>query len=64
MKSLIVVGVPRAGKSSLANMLCDKLKYGLISIDAIVSTFAKVFPELGMHVEPELREKIAQAENK
>ena len=58
MKSLIIIGVPRAGKSSLANMICDKLGYGLISIDAIVATFYKTFPELGIHAEPEKSEPI------
>lgn len=58
MKNILIIGVPRAGKSSLANMICDKFGYGLISIDAIVATFYKTFPELGMHEEPEKSEPI------
>ena len=58
MKNLLIIGVPRAGKSSLANMICDKFGYGLISIDVIVATFYKTFPELGMHEEPEKSEPI------
>ena len=58
MKNLLIIGVPRAGKSSLANMICDKFGCGLISIDVIVATFYKIFPELGMHEEPEKSEPI------
>lgn len=58
MKNILIIGVPRAGKSSLANMICDKFGCGLISIDAIVATFYKIFPELGMHEEPEKSEPI------
>lgn len=58
MKNILIIGCPRSGKSTLANMLCGKRGFSLISIDAIVSTFGKIFPDLGMHLEPEKSEPI------
>ena len=57
-KNIFVIGVPRSGKSTLANIVCDRFGFGLVSIDAIVATFYNVFPELGMHAEPEKSEPI------
>ena len=38
--------------------MCDRFGFSLVSIDAIVVTFYNVFPELGMHAEPEKSEPI------
>lgn len=57
MKNLLIIGTPRSGKTSLANIFCDKFGFSLVSIDVIVSAFAKTFPELELHFEPEKSEK-------
>ena len=57
-KNIFIIGVPRSGKSTLANIVCDRFGFSLVSIDAIVATFYNVFPELGMHAEPEKSEPI------
>ena len=57
MKNLLIIGTPRSGKTSLANIFCDELGFSLVSIDVIVSAFAKTFPELELHLEPEKSEK-------
>lgn len=57
-KNIFIIGVPRSGKSTLANIVCNRFGFGLVSIDAIVATFYNVFPELGMHAEPEKSEPI------
>lgn len=46
MKNIIVLGRPRAGKSTLANLITKKYHYQLIRLDVIRDSFAKVFPEL------------------
>lgn len=48
MKNVIIFGCPRAGKTSLAKMLNEELKYNIISIDSIVTAFQAVFPEMGI----------------
>ena len=56
MKNLLIIGQPRTGKSTLANMICDRLGWSVVSIDALVAAFRNVFPELGLHLEPEIAE--------
>ena len=46
MKNIIIAGVPRAGKSTLSNMLSHKFGYGHISMDAIIGGIENAFPEL------------------
>ena len=46
--NIIIAGVPRAGKSTLANKLSKKCGYQHVSMDAIVAGFEEVFPELGI----------------
>jgi hypothetical protein len=46
MKNIIILGVARAGKSTLAQMLHKDYNYSIISIDAFVSALQDAFPEL------------------
>lgn len=46
MKDIIILGRPRAGKSTLADKLIDKYGYQVIRLDALRDTFEKIFPEL------------------
>ena len=45
---VIVAGVPRAGKSTLSNMLA-KRGYTHVSMDSIIAGFERVFPETGIN---------------
>ena len=47
--NLIIAGVPRAGKSTLSNMLSRKYGYQHVSMDAIIAGMESVFPELGIN---------------
>lgn len=49
MKNIIIIGRPRAGKSTLANMIVDKYKYQIIRTDTIRNTFKEVLPELDIN---------------
>lgn len=44
--NLIIAGVPRAGKSTLSNMLSRKFGYQHVSMDSIIAGIESVFPEL------------------
>ena len=44
--NIIIAGVPRAGKSTLSNLISKKFGYQHVSIDSINAGFEKVFPEL------------------
>jgi len=46
--TIIIAGVPRAGKSTLSNMLSRKYGYQHVSMDAIIGGIENVFPELGI----------------
>lgn len=48
MKNIIILGRPRAGKSTLANMIADKYNYQIIRTDTIRNTFRDVLPELNI----------------
>lgn len=48
MKNIIIIGRPRAGKSTLANKIVDKYHYQMIRTDTIRNTFKDVFPELNI----------------
>jgi len=45
--NIIIAGVPRAGKSTISNMLSRKFGYQHVSMDAIIAGIENVFPELG-----------------
>ena len=46
--NLIIAGVPRAGKSTMSNMLSRKFGYQHVSMDSIIAGIESVFPELGI----------------
>lgn len=47
MKDILIFGVPRAGKTTLAKLLAEKLEnYHVFSIDAIINAFGDIFPKL------------------
>lgn len=46
MKSILIFGEPRSGKSTLANLIVDKFHYQVIRMDALRDTFKKIYPEL------------------
>lgn len=48
MKNIILGGVPRSGKSLLAQRLCRDLGLSHLSLDSLVSAFSRVFPGLGI----------------
>jgi len=48
MKGIIIAGVPRSGKTTLAKRLSADLGFSICPADAIVSTFGKVFPQHGI----------------
>ncbi|MDR2770174.1 MAG: hypothetical protein LBB08_01865 [Rickettsiales bacterium] len=57
-KSLLILGHPRSGKTTLGDMICDKFGFSFISIDSLVYAFREILPELEMHHEPERSEII------
>lgn len=44
-KNVIITGIPRAGKSTVALKICKQLNYNLIQLDSIVEAMKKAFPE-------------------
>lgn len=48
MKHLIIAGVPRAGKSTLARQIARELGWQHVSMDAIIAGFEQCFPETGV----------------
>ncbi len=57
MKNIIIFGCPRAGKTTLAKMLNEELKYNIISIDSIVEAFKNIFPNMGITHHAPINEK-------
>ena len=49
MSNIIIAGVPRAGKSTVASLLSRRFGYQRISMDAIIAGFEKCFPETGVN---------------
>ena len=68
--NIIIAGVPRAGKSTISNMLSRKFGYQHVSMDSIVAGIESVFPELGIkwwpssHDESENMERFFNASEK
>ena len=48
MKSCIIAGISRSGKTTLAHRLQKHTGYSLISADALISTFEWKFPQLNI----------------
>ena len=48
MKSLIIIGPTRSGKTTLAEMICEKYRFSKIELDQLVLTFQEVFPDCGI----------------
>ncbi len=46
--NIIIAGVPRAGKSTVAHLLASQYGYQHISMDSIIAGFEKCFPETGV----------------
>lgn len=47
-KNIIIAGVPRAGKSTISNIISKRFGYHHISMDSIIAGFERVFPENGI----------------
>ena len=47
--NIIIAGVPRAGKSTVAHILSKEYGYQYISMDTIIAGFEKCFPETGVN---------------
>ena len=47
--NIIIAGVPRAGKSTVAHLLASRYGYQHISMDSIIAGFEKCFPETGVN---------------
>ncbi|MBQ8799255.1 MAG: hypothetical protein IJZ55_06800 [Lachnospiraceae bacterium] len=47
-KHIIIAGVPRAGKSTVSQMIAKKFGYQHISMDSIIAGFEKTFPNVGI----------------
>ena len=50
-KYIIIAGVPRAGKSTVSQMITKKLGYQHISMDSILAGIEKVFPETNVNTD-------------
>ena len=48
-QTIIIAGVPRAGKSTLSHRLSREFGYQHVSMDSINAGFERVFPELGIN---------------
>ena len=46
--NIIIAGVPRAGKSTISNLLSKRYGYQHVSMDSIIAGFEKCFPETGV----------------
>lgn len=44
-KYIIIAGVPRAGKSTVSQMIAKQMGYQHISMDSVIAGIEKVFPE-------------------
>ena len=47
-KHIIIAGVPRAGKSTISQMISKTFGYQHISMDSIIAGIEKIFPETGI----------------
>lgn len=47
-KHIIIAGVPRAGKSTVSQMIAKQFGYQHVSMDSVIAGIEKVFPETGI----------------
>ena len=47
--NIIIAGVPRAGKSTISQILSKRFGFQYISMDSIIAGFEKCFPETGVN---------------
>lgn len=47
-KHIIIAGVPRAGKSTVSQIIAKQFGYQHISMDSVIAGIEKVFPETGI----------------
>ena len=57
MKNVIILGCPRAGKTTLAGLLNKKLNMNIISIDSLVSAFRDNFQETNINHHAPINQK-------
>ena len=59
-KHIIIAGVPRAGKSTVSQMIAKKYGYQHISMDSIIAGFEKAFPQVGIDTDAgiDVKEKV------
>jgi len=50
MKNIIIAGASRAGKTTLATRLNEELNYFVVSLDKIVATFGRAYPQLDIRL--------------
>ncbi len=54
-KHIIIAGVPRAGKSTISQMISKKFGYQHISMDSIIAGIEKTFPETGIDSDADVK---------
>lgn len=57
MKNIIILGRPRSGKSTLANLLVEKYNYQIIRLDALRDSLTKIYPELNITPDSAIEDK-------
>lgn len=50
MKSIIIAGPSRAGKTTLAKRISEELKHFAISLDKLVAVFQGAYPQLDIRL--------------
>jgi len=50
MKNIIIAGPSRAGKTTLAEKLNEELNYFIVSLDKIVATFGRAYPQMDIRL--------------
>ena len=53
-KHIIIAGVPRAGKSTVSQMIAKKFGYQHISMDSVIAGFEKAFPQVGIDTDADM----------
>ena len=56
-KNIMILGCQRSGKTTLANMICDRGKYSIFSVDALIYAFENTIPETGINKRSKIDDK-------